>query len=71
MSEDKLLPCPFCGGEAEISQIPQGFGHPTVYRVGCCTIDCRGRYHIAQGEFKKQAALDKWNQRSNTEEADK
>lgn len=41
---DKLLPCPFCGGEANLKKISEIVGHgmtTTLYFVECC--DCKSR----------------------------
>lgn len=60
MSEKKLLPCPFCGGEAELYRtrhIPNGFDYtPRCKKSGCC-----GRLTKKYG--LKDTAVDFWNTR--------
>jgi len=60
---DKLLPCPFCGGEAEILKENHGFGNPFVYRSGCRTIDCRGLVTLALGQHSEKKSIELWNTR--------
>jgi hypothetical protein len=61
MTSDKLLPCPFCGGEARIEI--QGFGtkHP-AYRVRCKNIAAcaSGLIEWFDTEAEARAA---WNRR--------
>jgi Lar family restriction alleviation protein len=61
MSE--LLPCPFCGGEADIEEIPGSpfTNEPYTWAVGCksCNI---GWYEETQAE-----ATSKWNRRAQPE----
>ena len=59
VTEIKLLPCPFCGGEADIEEIP---GSPYtdesyVYGVGCK--EC----NIGWYEDTKEEAIERWNRR--------
>lgn len=60
MSE--LLPCPFCGGEANLDELtptPYNDQHSTYYSVGC--INCGiGFYENTEDE-----AIAAWNSRAN------
>lgn len=60
---EKLLPCPFCGGEADIEEIPGSpfTNEPYTWAVGCnsCNI---GWYEETQAE-----ATSKWNRRAQPE----
>lgn len=61
---DKLLTCPFCGGEADIEEIPGSpfTNEPYTWDVGCkaCNI---GWYEETQAE-----ATSKWNRRAQPSE---
>lgn len=55
--ETKLLPCPFCGGEAQI--IESRFGEKGAF-VGC--IRCLA---TAKRYSTKAEAIEAWNRRAN------
>lgn len=57
MSEEKLMPCPFCGGEPEF----RSCGHEPFVKCGSC--GCRTDWHDNQ-----QGAADAWNTRPAREE---
>lgn len=57
MNNNKLKPCPFCGGEAELYQTYNG-----CYQVECHK--CGARSCI---EKKKENVISNWNMRSTTE----
>ena len=45
-NETKLKPCPFCGGEANITNTGYGYGSGSFnadYEVGCCNCKIRFR----------------------------
>ncbi len=54
MSETKLLPCPFCGGEATLrkSEVTQ------LYHVACFECGCR-----QDSSYKSESAINAWNTR--------
>lgn len=54
MSEVKLKPCPFCGGEATLrkSEVTQ------LYHVGCFECGCR-----QDSSYKSESAIQAWNTR--------
>ena len=56
--EDKLKPCPFCGGMTKLlgEQLPVG---STFYFVQCLKCYSKSGYYI-----DKQEAIDAWNKRS-------
>ena len=54
MSETKLKPCPFCGGEATIYKSKIGFGVMCKYTPFCCTM---------VGYKTKEEAINAWNNR--------
>lgn len=56
---DKLLPCPFCGGEAEIRE--QG---------GVTYITCLSCFTQTLGKYGKQRAITEWNTRVNGSETE-
>lgn len=49
---DKLKPCPFCGGEAEIA-------HSRNYYAWCDKCETRGNWHATEAE-----AIEAWNTRA-------
>ena len=53
-----LLPCPFCGGEAYLSD---DASHSRAYFIGCNVDDCFGEIHWEQ---TKAAAIAAWNRRA-------
>ena len=53
-----LLPCPFCGGEAYLSE---DASHSRAYFIGCNVEDCFGEIHWEQ---TKAAAIAAWNRRA-------
>jgi Lar family restriction alleviation protein len=57
--KDKLKPCPFCGGEADIEKIPGSpfTNEPYTWGVGCKTCN------IGWYEEAKERAIDVWNRR--------
>ncbi len=65
MSETKLKPCPFCGGEAEIyKETPPDAYKDTVYYVGCSNIDECLVVPETMGYHDKQKAIAAWNKRA-------
>lgn len=65
MSEIKLRPCPFCGGEAKVEydSIPNRQGEQMgIVLIRCkelnCTIRPKTQWHISKGE-----AIEHWNTR--------
>jgi hypothetical protein len=57
MSSTELLPCPFCGGEADLCV---DSAHSTAYWIGCSTIGCFGN---KQWEETEVEAIRAWNRR--------
>lgn len=58
---NKILPCPFCGGEAEVQK---SFDVFPVYRV---------KHHceltiVTQWKFKRERAVELWNRRWTDDE---
>lgn len=60
MSENKLLPCPFCGGEARL----ESNGQYAV--VGCVNSNCQG-YACCYKYNSKKEAIEHWNTRKPME----
>ena len=68
VDENGLLPCPFCGGEAQLHET--GFGSDNVF-VGCCILwneNCAFHPHIRIDarlhKNAKQKAIVAWNARA-------
>ena len=64
MSEIKLLPCPFCGGEAELVRQHSGVSDK-IYIVSCKNEECEA----SLGHFceSKEMAIESWNTRKPME----
>lgn len=62
MSEIKLKPCPFCGGEAKINRMP----HLWEYSVQCNNVDCIV-HPETEGYEKGEEAIEAWNTRKPME----
>lgn len=58
MNEIKLLPCPFCGGEAEIQY---GACDYNVFQVVCNTEECQAMVGWADNKYDAAKA---WNRRA-------
>lgn len=62
MSDTKLKPCPFCGGEAKLRKLNKDRG----YFVLCSKCGCRTpyfRYRYAPIDDLREDAIDTWNTR--------
>ena len=59
---ERLLRCPFCGGEAKIGYAPDGFTGGGIYTVRCMTKKCTGRRTKLFSE--KDVAIAAWNRRT-------
>lgn len=62
MTEPKLKKCPFCGGEAEATEMQDTWYNDTMHWYICCSkcSCCLGGY----GEFTTEAeAIEAWNKR--------
>ena len=70
MNEIKLLPCPFCGGKAEIREVdydpewhptyndPDSGGDAPVYVISCKSCEAGIKY-----KYKESEAVQAWNTR--------
>lgn len=64
----ELLPCPFCGAEAVIEEIPGGYVDCT-FSVGCNSkeeVNCIGFQTLSNYNTKREAA-EAWNKRDPTQ----
>lgn len=65
-SNEQLLPCPFCGYEASISEVESAGGNGRIIHiVGCNSEDCDVSFH---GHARKVDAAKAWNSRFATAE---
>lgn len=55
-AEEKLLPCPFCGGEAEVSEGYSGMPKGTF-------VQCKNCWAFVAGFKTKTDAISAWNRR--------
>lgn len=65
MAEWKLLPCPFCGGEAELF-VTKHIPHGNDYTPRCKDKSCAGRLTKKFG-FKSLAVV-AWNRRAGEQD---
>lgn len=69
MAEIKLLPCPFCGGEANIGKrtytdktvAEQEWPQATFYFVACAV--CTAQTDTLRGCLSEDVAAERWNRR--------
>jgi hypothetical protein len=65
----ELLPCPFCGGRAELQHTPaefcevDGTVEPSAYNVYCFAESCGYRVVLARGHDTAELAAAAWNRR--------
>lgn len=62
MSEIKLLPCPFCGGEAEVYE-QKHREYASTYYVRCKSCHCKTIERIGKG-----IVIEQWNTRKPMEQ---
>lgn len=65
MSAIELLPCPFCGGEAELQIRPNAMSK-WRHSVGCASTSCGASGPV---EDRKHRAVDEWNRRTDLSQA--
>ena len=63
MKENKLKPCPFCGGDARVFEAHDNMQRK-IYGVAC--VDCIAIVSF-NGGTKEQEAIEAWNRRVNYE----
>lgn len=63
MSEIKLKPCPFCGGEAKLFQMMIVKG----YSVKCVNGKCGADFYFYGAEKDKSKMIRRFNRRANNE----
>jgi hypothetical protein len=61
MNVSKLLPCPFCGGEATHAKSVRGWKVECEGRMGSCFMNMRTHY-----QTEKHLAYNAWNTRAPT-----
>ena len=67
---EELKPCPFCGGEADVSQLPENPGdlRSMMFVVGCDGVNgslCPGcKYKLSPFYTTKKLAIEMWNNRA-------
>ncbi len=66
--DDELKPCPFCGYDAKIGQVPIFDGHPDAggFFVQCMSENCHGCMGLlfACGEDPRPELIAAWNRRA-------
>lgn len=71
MTEDKLLPCPFCGRPGQLEPKEVRYTRDTVFSVRCITSQCPGHPVMPVRYDSKNRAIKAWNRRSGNEAAAK
>ena len=64
---DRLKPCPFCGGLAEMDVVRSEAGddpNEGGYFVACIACDCRTGLRFACGEDPRPLLVEQWNRRT-------
>lgn len=62
-SETELMPCPFCGGEAELFECEET-DNEGGWVVGCKSCMASTRVHFANGDDPRPIVVDLWNTRA-------
>ena len=62
---NELKPCPFCGGEAKVIEIPEELNWAGCYVVGCDDdLMCMGNInHFTMVFLTPETAAEAWNRR--------
>ena len=75
-NEEILLPCPFCGGPADVKERTEVIGHGaciTEHFARCEKCGARGPME-SECDLSREACVklckEKWNRRTNTSETD-
>lgn len=67
MNNEKLKPCPFCGGEAELQYGGRGdresAGMSFVRCKGCCAIG--KKFEVSRKYSSDEEAIEAWNRRAD------
>jgi Lar family restriction alleviation protein len=64
---DRLKPCPFCGGAAEIDQVRSESGddpNEGGYFIACLACDASTGLRFACGEDPRPMLMEQWNRRA-------
>ena len=63
--QNELKPCPFCGGKATVSKVPEGLNGSGLYVVGCNEDElCMGNInHFTMLFLTRRLAINSWNRR--------
>ena len=67
MTTNKLKPCPFCGGEAELKDFGKEY---SKYKIVCDTDGCVN-YALSVTYLEKRLAIATWNKRAGEQNANR
>lgn len=66
--DNKLKPCPFCGGKAEIKDTVMGYVRDSVIWPECQKCGCRlPKIYVKASYCANDKAVEAWNRRANNE----
>lgn len=65
--KDKLKPCPFCGGEAELRVGRSRMTGRRVYTILCTNVECPILDLKTKMSFDKKQVIEEWNRRIENE----
>ena len=68
---DRLKPCPFCGGDAEIDTVDAGQPNEGGFFAACTKCGASTNVRFACGEDPVQLVREQWNRRTHDAEAAK
>jgi len=66
---DRLKPCPFCGGEAEIDTVDSGQPNEGGFFAACLKCGASTNVRFACGEDPVELVREQWNRRAKDAEA--
>lgn len=66
--DNKLKPCPFCGGNARVFEHSGSINKRRLYRVGCNNNNCAIKPYSREFYSDLETQICDWNRRVNNEQ---